>query len=340
MNLKTPDISVVIPAFNAEKTIEETVKSVLNQTFRDFEIIIVNDGSTDETLNIISRFLDSRVKILTQENSGPQKSRNLGIKESVGRYIAFLDADDLWTSDKLELQLQMLEKYPESSVVYSWTNVIDEDNQVFRRGGYFTRRGNVFLDLLLINFIESGSNPLIRSEVIKEVGGFDDEIVAGQDWDMWLSLAENHAFEVVPKVQVLYRKKQNLESWSGNIERQERGVRQVLEKHLLSKKLPLEYQRACIANSYKYLLFECLQKSIVKSNIFCSSRFLFVALINDFSLIRKRVLIKLILRILFSSFLPFKVKSILFNQYPYFFDVTTLMGYFQVNVPSSLLAKT
>lgn len=340
MNSKTPNISVVIPAFNAEKTIKETVESVLNQTFRDFEVIIVNDGSTDKTLNILSQFSDYRVRVFSQENSGPQKSRNLGIEKSVGEYITFLDADDLWKPDKLELQLQMFKQYPESSVVYSWTNVIDEENQVSRRGGYFKRRGNVFLDLLLINFIESGSNPLIRSEVIKRVGGFDEEIVAGQDWDMWLSLAENHTFEVVPKVQILYRKNQNLRSWSGNIERQERGVMQVLKKHLSSKKLPLGYRRACIANSYKYLLFECLQSNIARTNIFCSSRFLFAVLINDFSLMRKRILVKLVLRILCSSFLSCKTKSMLFERYPYLFDITTLMGYFQINVPSSLLAKT
>ncbi len=100
-----PKISVIIPVYNAEETIKETLESVLSQTFSQFEIIVINDGSQDKTLEIVSRILDPRLKVLSYPNAGVSVSRNRGISQAAGEYVSFLDADDLWTPDKLETQL-------------------------------------------------------------------------------------------------------------------------------------------------------------------------------------------------------------------------------------------
>ncbi|WP_329607065.1 glycosyltransferase family A protein [Planktothrix agardhii] len=101
-----PLISVIIPAYNAEKTIQETIYSVLKQTWQDFELIVINDGSQDATLEVLSSIQDPRLRILSYSNAGLASSRNRGITEATGEYISFMDADDLWTPDKLEAQFQ------------------------------------------------------------------------------------------------------------------------------------------------------------------------------------------------------------------------------------------
>src|SRR4028119_812278 len=109
-------ISVIIPVYNGEKTIQETIESVLNQTFTDFELIVINDGSQDATLEIVERIQDSRLKVLSYPNAGQAASRNRGLSHASGEYISFIDADDLWTPDKLEAQLRALQDNPQAAV--------------------------------------------------------------------------------------------------------------------------------------------------------------------------------------------------------------------------------
>ena len=119
-------ISVIIPAYNAELTIEETIAAVREQTVTNFELIIIDDGSTDRTVETVNKIEDSRIRLLSYQNEGLPTARNRGIENASGEYIAFLDADDLWTKDKLEKQLAMLETNPEAGVAYSQTCYIDE----------------------------------------------------------------------------------------------------------------------------------------------------------------------------------------------------------------------
>src|SRR5574338_867068 len=121
-----PTISVILPVYNGEKTIQETIESVLQQTFEDFELIIINDGSQDATLHQVSTLSDARIKVFSYPNAGVSASRNRGIAQAEGEYIAFIDADDLWTPDKLGAQFKTLQTNPQVAVAYSWTNWIDE----------------------------------------------------------------------------------------------------------------------------------------------------------------------------------------------------------------------
>ncbi len=125
----TPKVSVVIPAYNAMTYLPETITSVLQQTYTDFEVVVVNDGSTDKIEEWIVQISDPRIKLVSQANLGLAGARNTGIRESQGKYLAFLDADDLWEPTKLEKQVKILEKNPEVGLVYTWVTYIDETGQ-------------------------------------------------------------------------------------------------------------------------------------------------------------------------------------------------------------------
>lgn len=218
-----PTISIIIPAYNAEKTIVATLNSVQNQTFSDWEAIVIDDGSTDRTIQIVNELNDPRIQVFSYPNAGVAETRNRGLMKARGDYIAFLDADDLWTPDKLELQLRALQDHPEAGVAYSW-NYYQYENPADSYADKSQRfEGNVYADLLIKNFLQNGSNPLVRKEAIASVGLFDPTIKSCEDWDYYLRLARNWPFVLVPKVQVIYR--QSLNSVSSNIE--------VMEDYLL-----------------------------------------------------------------------------------------------------------
>lgn len=198
-------ISVVVPAYNSQSTILETIDSVLEQTFTDFELIVINDGSTDRTLKLLETVQDKRLKIYSYPNGGLPAARNRGIVRATGEFISFIDADDLWTPDKLELQLQALQTNPQAGVAYSWTICMGNNGKSFHPGVSESFQGNVYPNLLVGNFIASGSNVLIRKQAIESVGYFDESLKSCEDWDYWLRLAPKCEFAVVPKPQIIYR---------------------------------------------------------------------------------------------------------------------------------------
>jgi glycosyltransferase involved in cell wall biosynthesis len=205
-----PQISVIIPAYNAERTIRETIESVQRQTFQDFELIVINDGSKDRTVELVQSINDERLKIFSYENGGLPVARNRGISRTTGEFIAFLDADDLWTPEKLELQLVALKQHPEAGVAYSWTCFMDVNEQgaavSFLPSPPYSFEGNVYKKLLVSDFIHSGSNTLIRRQAIASAGDFDPTLKSCEDWDYWLRLATRWHFVVVPKHQIFYRR--------------------------------------------------------------------------------------------------------------------------------------
>jgi glycosyltransferase involved in cell wall biosynthesis len=289
-----PKISVIIPAYNCAITIKETIESVLNQSFSDLELIVINDGSTDSTLNIVSEMKDSRIKIFSYPNAGGNVSRNRGINHAIGEFISFLDADDIWTPDKLATQLQAIDKNPTTKVAYSWTDYIDENGKFVSSGTHISHQGYVYEQLLVKNFLENGSNPLICKDALHHCGGFDESLVAGQDWDMWLRLAREFNFVAVPEVQILYRISAN--SLSCNLARQEKACLQVLNKAYSTSPESLQHLKAySFANLYKYLTWKALQNPLNRQKGLAAALFLWKYVKNDSSRLQSRSLTLILL---------------------------------------------
>lgn len=233
-----PKVSVIVPAYNGQSTILETINSVLQQSFTDFELIVINDGSTDGTLELLSNIKDARLKVYSYKNGGLPAARNRGIVRATGEFLSFIDADDLWTPDKLELQLQALQQNPQAGVAYSWTICMGNNGNLFHPGVSESFQGNVYPDLLVGNFIGSGSNVLLRREAIESVGYFDESLKSCEDWDYWLRLAPKWEFAVVPKPQIIYRLSSG--AMSSKLDVMEKYQTLVLERAFASA--PLELQ--------------------------------------------------------------------------------------------------
>ena len=190
----SPLVTVVTPAYNLAKYIGEAVDSVLRQTFHDFEYLVIDDGSVDETAGIVKAHAgdDSRLRLVEGENRGPSAARNAGIREARGEYIAFLDGDDRWHPKFLEQQLRLIRSLPpEVGVVFCRSRLMLENGTpVFFQ---WQRAGRYDFDDFLVsgNPTRNTSSLLIRKSCFTEVGGFNEEMRYCEDVDMWLRIAEN-----------------------------------------------------------------------------------------------------------------------------------------------------
>lgn len=219
-----PLVSVVIPAYNASRFIERTLESVLSQTYRNLEVLVVNDGSTDDTATIVERYvaLDSRITLLHQANAGVAAARNLGIETSTGELIAFVDADDVWYPTNLEKQVQVLANSDESvGMVYSWSADIDEDDQLTGNSRISRYYGYIFPALFDYNIIGNASAIMVRRQCFERVGGYSTELRAQkaqgcEDWDIYLRIAAIYQVYLVPEILVGYR--QLVDSMSRNVD--------------------------------------------------------------------------------------------------------------------------
>ncbi len=249
-----PRVSIVVPVYNAERTLAATLRSVWAQTCGDFELLVVNDGSTDGTAALLAGQSDPRLRVISHRNAGVSASRNRGVAEARGEFVAFLDGDDLWTPDKLQAQVAALQGAPDAALVYSWTDLIDEAGRVIQRGSHVVANGRVYPLLASRNFLDCGSTPLIRRSALIEAGPFDETLKGGEDWDLWLRLATRHAFVCLPVVQVQYRVHGS--SAVSRPEQQVRDVRTVIARAVA--RLPASPERERIerlatANLYKYV---------------------------------------------------------------------------------------
>lgn len=223
-----PKVTVVIPAYNAMTYLPETLDSVLKQTCTDFEVLIINDGSKDNIIQWVSEITDPRVRLISQENQGLPGARNTGIAHAQGKYIAFLDADDLWEPSKLEKQLECFQQHPEAGVVYTWTLLVDEYGKPTGRIFASQAEGNVWRQLLETDVISNGSCATVRKECFDTVGVFDRSLTSAEDLDMWLRIAVQYQFAVVKEPLTFYR--QYATSMSKNRQRMFQNLQTVIEK--------------------------------------------------------------------------------------------------------------
>lgn len=256
-----PTVSVIVPAYNAMTYLPETIANLLEQTYTDFEVVVVNDGSTDNIEEWVTQISDSRVRLVSQENKGLATARNTGIKASQGEYLAFLDADDLWESTKLAKQVQVLDSHPEVGLVYSWVTYIAQEGKTTGRTVSYQAEGDVWRELVQKNLIECGSVPMVRLSCLEKVGLFDEQLSylnVGEDWDMWLRIAARYPFKVIKEPLVYYRQLSG--SASKNCEQVAKSFRAVIEKAFADAPLELlPLRNKSYGNAYLTLGWKAIQ---------------------------------------------------------------------------------
>lgn len=227
---RAPRVSVVIPAFQSEARIGRTLARLRQQTFSDVEVIVVNDGSTDDTSRVVAQAVavDARVRLVEQPNGGIAAARNRAIAESRGEIVAFLDDDDLWHRRKLELQIARLDAMPNAAVVTCYSALVDVGGYLlgWRFGGL--AEGDVYREMLEWDMVSGGSVAAVRRGAFEEAGGFDISLPDRADWDLWIRLARGNEFTCVPQTLVGYTRRAG--SVSRSYERMVEHGRLVLAK--------------------------------------------------------------------------------------------------------------
>lgn len=208
-----PLVTVIIPAYNAAVTLDETLRSVRGQTYKNLEILVIDDGSTDDTASIATRHAraDNRVRLISQANAGVAAARNNALRQAKGEWVAPVDADDLWHPEKIARQVAvMLAASSRVALVYNWFAQIDADSRILHYARPNTAEGDVFRLMFNNGLIGNGSTPLMRRDAVLACGGYDSGLHAAgaqgcEDLKLYLAIAENHHYAVAPGYLTGYR---------------------------------------------------------------------------------------------------------------------------------------
>ncbi|WP_140456660.1 MULTISPECIES: glycosyltransferase family 2 protein [Priestia] len=197
------EVSVIIPTYNRAHLLMNAVNSILDQTYKVLEIIIIDDCSTDNTQELVKTITNNKIKyIKNKTNQGGAESRNIGAKYASGKFIAFLDSDDHWEKSKLEQQMTILNTNDSIGVVYSGIKIIDGTKQ--NKTLLPDKRGDLSSELLMANCVGSTSTVVIRRELFNSVKGFDKSMPSCQDWDLWIRLSKITHFDYIKEALVNY----------------------------------------------------------------------------------------------------------------------------------------
>ncbi len=234
MSDQAKKVSVVITCYNYGKYLEHCLNSVLAQTYLNHEIIVVDDGSTDNTPEVMESFKHlPNLIYLRQRNSGQANAKNVGIINSSGEFVAFLDADDMWCADKLDKQMQCFEN-TDVGVVYCRAKYLDEDNNVFSydmTSPYLQpQRGIVTEWLFFDNFVQFSST-VVRRECFERFGLFDESLKMGIDWDLWLRISTSYKFDYVDD-RLFYYRMGHSGQMSRNVEERQRCSDRIMENFI------------------------------------------------------------------------------------------------------------
>src|SRR3990172_347270 len=186
----SPLVSIVLPTYNCAAFLPHSIGSILAQTYNSYEIIVVDDGSIDNTKEVLTPFMQKINYIYYHQNKGSHVARNIGIQSSRGKYIAFIDADDIWLPEKLQTDIEYFETHPEVNMVYSKHLNIDQNGRMLDEASQKRLpSGNIFTQLFSEqNFIIT-SSVVVRKEIFETTGLFYEQLSNCQDWDMWLRIA-------------------------------------------------------------------------------------------------------------------------------------------------------
>lgn len=200
-----PQVSVILTTYNRADLIGEAIKSVLAQTYRDWELIVMDDGSTDGTGEVVKAFVqkDSRIRHIRQSNRGISAARARSIAFARGEYVAFLDDDDEFMADKLEFQVRFLDAHPEIGMVYSYVDMVDAEKKLIQKWPSYGFAQN-FVELIKDCFIQPNA-ALVRMECFKKLGTFRSDFRGGDDYEMWLRIAKFYPIAFLPVTVGIYR---------------------------------------------------------------------------------------------------------------------------------------
>jgi len=202
---KGPLVSVITPTYNRSEFIEETVKSVLGQTMEDFEFLIIDDGSYDDTKSVLDSYLaDDRIRYFYQENQGQSVARNIGLKNSRGRFICFIDSDNVWLPDKLAVQISMMQDNPSVDVIYGDCILIDKQSREVGVKNIRRYSGHIAPQMLKDNCV-SMNTAMARRQCFDELGGMNGKRRVADDYDLWLRFSAKYKFLYVPEYFAKYR---------------------------------------------------------------------------------------------------------------------------------------
>jgi glycosyltransferase involved in cell wall biosynthesis len=229
--LLMPKVSVVVLTHNRPELLRHAVSSILNQTFQNFEIILVDDASTDNTPEVVSSFRDDRIRYIRhQVNKREAASRNTGVTNATGEYIAFLDDDDEWLPEKLDQQVRLLESSPVAvGAVYTGFLKIDRATKMPVEQVVPRKRGNIFAEMAAQNWVGTPSTVMVRRECFERVGLFDEGIPFGPDYDMWIRISKEYQIDYITGPLVNYFVHEN--SMSSNCQLMIRGFETQLAKY-------------------------------------------------------------------------------------------------------------
>lgn len=225
-----PEVSVIILTRNRPHLLKRAVQSVFDQTFQDFELIIVDDASNDETPDVINNFNDQRIKYLRNlENKGEAGSRNEGLKAVQGEFVAFLDDDDEWLSQKIELQVNVLRKKNETlGLVYTGYYEFDLETKRIIREIIPKKKGDLSEEIFIGNWIGL-STVLVKNECFQDIGRFDESLASAPDYDMWIRMANKYEFDYIAMPLVKYGV--HSQQLTMNYRKMILGREKLLEKH-------------------------------------------------------------------------------------------------------------
>jgi len=255
-----PKVSVIIPTYNRAHLLPRAIQTVLNQTYQDFELIVVDDGSTDNTEEIVKSFNDPCIRYIRhEENKGAAAARNTGIKAAKGGFIAFQDSDDEWLPEKLEKQMKVFENAPAKvGVVYTGFWRIENNKKIYIPFSWVKQKeGNIHKELLKGNFVTTQSI-VARKECFRKVGMFDEKLPRFQDWELVIRLSKYYNFKCIDEPLLISY--YTSESISANNDALIKALKLILSKHFNDfaedKKLLSKYyfsigHNLCLNNNFK-----------------------------------------------------------------------------------------